>query len=220
MLTLRLHHCFICAIALVGGFQQPRHRCVPATRRSMMRDDERLFVGDAGMIVAAGATQKLVESFAAGDSILSPVTASDLDALPALFFSSGVWLLCWLVPATYRVVVDAAVSRPACVAYVVCPMTISRVHDRLHSRVRRCHRSLGQIHLELPECERHAACVSSVRVWIRRHDVNRTFLDGFAPRARARAYHMRAQQRRHARTHTLGGSRAHAAQLHARAHTG
>ena len=61
-----------------------------------MRDDERLFVGDAGMIVAAGATQKLVESFAAGDSILSPVTASDLDALPALFFSSGVWLLCWL----------------------------------------------------------------------------------------------------------------------------
>ncbi len=53
-----------------------------------MRDDERLFVGDAGMIVAAGATQKLVESFAAGDSILSPVTASDLDALPALFLSS------------------------------------------------------------------------------------------------------------------------------------
>ncbi len=109
MLTLRLHRCFICAIALVGGFQQPRHRCVPATRRSMMRDDERLFVGDAGMIVAAGATQKLVESFAAGDSILSPVTASDLDALPALFFSSGVWLLCWLVPATYRGVYDDAV---------------------------------------------------------------------------------------------------------------
>ena len=51
-----------------------------------MRDDERLFVGDAGMIVAAGATQKLVESFAAGDSILTPITASDLDALPALFF--------------------------------------------------------------------------------------------------------------------------------------
>ena len=74
-----------------------------------MRDDERLFVGDAGMIVAAGATQKLVESFAAGDSILSPVTASDLDALPALFFSSGVWLLCWLVPATYRGVYDDAV---------------------------------------------------------------------------------------------------------------
>ena len=49
-----------------------------------MRDDERLFVGDAGMIVAAGATQKLVESFAAGDSILSPITASDLDALPAI----------------------------------------------------------------------------------------------------------------------------------------
>ena len=75
----------------------------------MMRDDERLFVGDAGMIVAAGSTQKLVESFAAGDSILSPVTASDLDALPALFFSSGVWLLCWLVPATYRGVYDDAV---------------------------------------------------------------------------------------------------------------
>ena len=75
----------------------------------MMRDDERLFVGDAGMIVAAGATQKLVESFAAGDSILAPVTASDLDALPALFFSSGVWLLCWLVPATYRGVYDDAV---------------------------------------------------------------------------------------------------------------
>ena len=109
MLTLRLYRCFICAIALVGGFQQPRHRCVPATRRSMMRDDERLFVGDAGMIVAAGATQKLVESFAAGDSILSPVTASDLDALPALFFSSGVWLCCWLVPATYRGVYDDAV---------------------------------------------------------------------------------------------------------------
>ena len=52
---------------------------------------------------------KLVESFAAGDSILSPVTASDLDALPALFFSSGVWLLCWLVPATYRGVYDDAV---------------------------------------------------------------------------------------------------------------
>ena len=79
----------------------------------MMRDDERLFVGDAGMIVAAGATQKLVESFAAGDSILSPVTASDLDALPALFFSSGVWLLCWLVPATYRGVYDDAVSEDA-----------------------------------------------------------------------------------------------------------
>ena len=78
-----------------------------------MRDDERLFVGDAGMIVAAGATQKLVESFAAGDSILSPVTASDLDALPALFFSSGVWLLCWLVPATYRGVYDDAVSEDA-----------------------------------------------------------------------------------------------------------
>ena len=54
-----------------------------------MRDDERLFVGDAGMIVAAGATQKLVESFAAGDSILSPVTASDLDALPVLFFRAA-----------------------------------------------------------------------------------------------------------------------------------
>ena len=78
-----------------------------------MRDDERLFVGDAGMIVAAGATQKLVESFAAGDSILSPVTASDLDALPALFFSSGIWLLCWLVPATYRGVYDDAVSEDA-----------------------------------------------------------------------------------------------------------
>ena len=79
----------------------------------MLRDDERLFVGDAGMIVAAGATQKLVESFAAGDSILSPVTASDLDALPALFFSSGVWLLCWLVPATYRGGYDDAVSEDA-----------------------------------------------------------------------------------------------------------
>ena len=78
-----------------------------------MRDDERLFVGDAGMIVAAGATQKLVESFAAGDSILSPVTASDLDALPALFFSSAVWLLCWLGPAFYRGVYDDAVSADA-----------------------------------------------------------------------------------------------------------
>ena len=79
----------------------------------MMRDDERLFVGDAGMIVAAGATQKLVESFAAGDSILSPVTASDLDALPALFFSSAVWLLCWLGPAFYRGVYDDAISNDA-----------------------------------------------------------------------------------------------------------
>ena len=78
-----------------------------------MRDDERLFVGDAGMIVAAGATQKLVESFAAGDSILSPITASDLDALPALFFSSGVWMLCWLGPALYRGVYDDAVSADA-----------------------------------------------------------------------------------------------------------
>lgn len=127
--------------ALVDGFHQPRHRRARCVRRSMIREDFRLLVGDAGVIVAAGATQKLVEALQAGDSLWSPVVASDLDALPALFTSSGVWLLCctwrrgnhhtlcsmaWrltigslvdcytgLIPATARGVYDNAVDETA-----------------------------------------------------------------------------------------------------------
>ena len=80
----------------------------PSRPNLTRRPAAELLLADAGIIVAAGASQKLVEALLAGDSILSPIAPSDFDELPALFRDSGLWLACWTTAATYRGAFDDA----------------------------------------------------------------------------------------------------------------
>ena len=63
--------------------------------------------------MGAGASQRLVEALLAGDSLFSPIAASDFDDVPALFFSSAVWLACWLAAGAFRGVFDDVYDAPA-----------------------------------------------------------------------------------------------------------
>lgn len=95
-------------VALAAAFAPP-HARLGAPRRGVARraydedpDATLLLSADAAVILASQASQKIVDSLNAGESLFSPITVSDFDGLPALVMTATVWTACWFAAGRRR----------------------------------------------------------------------------------------------------------------------